>query len=72
MHKFDVNMRNAVPIQPVGNEGFVLASDGSVWKADVSLVKVISRRSFVSTSQVHGRVGSSGKFVIINQFPCSG
>jgi hypothetical protein len=40
---FDVNLRNSVLIQPVGNEGVVLASAGTSWRADALLVQVTSR-----------------------------
>jgi hypothetical protein len=68
MPTFDVGARNSVRIQPVDNEGLVLASDANSWRGDASLVRVISRGLLVSASPVNGRVLRLRKFVIINQY----
>jgi hypothetical protein len=39
---FDIRVRDSVPIQPVGNEGLVLATDATSRSANASLVQVIS------------------------------
>jgi hypothetical protein len=43
MHTFDVMVRNSVRIQPIGNDGLVLASDATGWRADATLVQVYHR-----------------------------
>jgi hypothetical protein len=45
---FDVGVKNSVPIQPIGKEDLVLASDATAWRTDASLL--------VSTSPANGRV----------------
>jgi hypothetical protein len=52
VHTLDVRLRYSVRILPVGNEGLVLASDATSWRAVALLVQVI----FVSASQINGRV----------------
>jgi hypothetical protein len=59
-------MTYSVRIQPVGNEGLVLAWGATSWMADASLVQVISRGLLFQLHKKGDVFGDTGKFAIIN------